>query len=165
MNKQTIEQIEESIRSLEELKKTLVEPKAGKVGLWHGYIEEKENEMWKPKKGDYYFSVRTDGLVVRYDWTGQGADEGAFDVGNCFKTKEEAEKYKLRLQSMAYKPFLPKLAEDYWVVMCAFDALDVRKYAWSNGQAGIEDYLLGRIRRTKEEAEEWITKFQDCWSL
>jgi hypothetical protein len=64
-----------------------------------------------PQKGDEYWCV--DGSWVdSITWRGDDYDKAGFSVGNCFKTKEEAELHKLRLQSMA-KRWLPKYGERY----------------------------------------------------
>lgn len=161
MNKQTIEQIEESIKSLEELKKTL--ESSANIGQL-----EKEDEMWKPEEMEDYHIVNPTGGIGLITWLNSGNDKGCLEMGNVFKTKEEAEKYKLRLQSMAYKPFLPKDGEWYWYSASSSfsdDSWDSFDANWSGGSFGMATYLLGRIRRTKEEAEEWITKFSSSWSL
>ena len=49
----------------------------------------KESKVWKPKKGEQYFyntSGRAYSTVVNCD-----DDENIFNIGNCFKTKEEAD--------------------------------------------------------------------------
>lgn len=161
MNKQTIEQIEESIKALEELKKTLVG-----IYLTMANAPQVENEPWKPAKGDEYWYY-SDNHIGTYTWGDWDADEMRLEMGNCFKTKEEAEKYKLRLQSMAYKPFLPKKHDKYYLALSKMHSEGwwADDFIWQDNGLDVENYLLGRVRRTEEEAEEWITKFSKAWEL
>lgn len=57
--------------------------------------EEPSNEPWKPNGNEKYFFVgqRNDGLfdVGEYHWGGNIEDNNLFKIGNCFRTREEAE--------------------------------------------------------------------------
>ena len=49
---------------------------------------------WKPKKGDiysYYINSTYFGVTNSCKWTDEGLDLILWKVGNCFKTREEAE--------------------------------------------------------------------------
>jgi len=51
------------------------------------------NEVWKPSDGESYFLIEKD-FSVRYDrWSSHDVDKQLMDVGNLFKTEQEAEKY------------------------------------------------------------------------
>ena len=174
---QTLEQIEESIKSLKELRKTLVEMKCimpdCELSQFHHsynhpnctYNTKVEDEMWKPEEEETFFYLDPTGRIKENElYEGDSMPENAdiLKMGNVFKTKEEAEKYKLRLQSMAYKPYLPKDGEEYWFV----DAyISVDSMPWGHNSFDFTYYLLGRIRKTKEECEEWIKKFSSAWEL
>ncbi len=54
-----------------------------------GYIEE-SNGKWKPEWGHEYWIVDTFGDVAGSTYN-SSVDESRFDLGNCFRTKEEAE--------------------------------------------------------------------------
>ena len=65
--------------------------------LWE---EAKETTRWKPDETQKYYYVDNDGLV-RDDawWNSAGVDQGRFETGNCFQTKEEAEKAVEKLKA------------------------------------------------------------------
>lgn len=52
---------------------------------------EEENKIWKPKNNEEYYSILSDGMVVHSAWVNTSEDNGSYSIGNCFKTKEEAE--------------------------------------------------------------------------
>lgn len=61
-------------------------------------IKEKENEIWKPKNGEEYFYINDDGSIENTDWVDKNlSDKCSYELGNCFKTEEEAEKVKRHL--------------------------------------------------------------------
>ena len=49
----------------------------------------KESKVWKPKKGEQYFYNSNRGTYSTV--VNCGDDENLFNIGNCFKTKSEAE--------------------------------------------------------------------------
>lgn len=51
-----------------------------------------ETNRWKPKDGDVYYSVMSIGNIVKYSWGTDYIDSGHYRLGNCFKTKQEAQK-------------------------------------------------------------------------
>lgn len=71
--------------------------------------EEKKSEpkIWKPEYGDWYWYISSDGQVDNCEWVNGPIDRGRYSMGNCFKTKEEAEfarekqKVKTKLQRFA----------------------------------------------------------------
>ena len=65
---------------------------------------------WKPKYGDIYHEIIDDGedsFVCKAIFTGDSINYGSYVLGNCFRTKEEAErikdKYCKRLKEMYEK--------------------------------------------------------------
>ncbi|MFQ9545356.1 MAG: hypothetical protein ACLR02_10090 [Clostridium sp.] len=54
-------------------------------------LDKEENKLWKPNKGETYFSVWFDGNPRKYIWVGDNEDKGAYEIGNCVKTAKEAE--------------------------------------------------------------------------
>ena len=57
------------------------------------WFEEIETTRWKPETDQKYYYVRGDGSVDSDIWDDYFAiDNGRFEIGNCFKTKEEAER-------------------------------------------------------------------------
>ena len=66
------------------------------------WFEEIKPTRWKPKKNHIYYCVSGDGYVAEDVWYGvQCIDDDRFDLGNCFETKEEAEKVVEYLKALA----------------------------------------------------------------
>ena len=56
------------------------------------FEEINESTRWKPEMGQTYYHVGGDGFIYDDTWVNDSAvDNGRFEIGNCFKTKEEAE--------------------------------------------------------------------------
>src|SRR5574344_566352 len=63
-------------------------------------IEKKENEIkaekidkaWKPKEGDTYYYLYSDGDIAIVKWNDNTMDNSRYNIGNCFKTEELATK-------------------------------------------------------------------------
>jgi len=66
-------------------------------------IVEKSNkpQIWEPKDGDKYYIVRSDVVTDSATWYGWACDKYRYKIGNCFKTKEEAEFAAERLKVIA----------------------------------------------------------------
>lgn len=61
---------------------------------WNPDTMQIEKLKWKPIKDVRYFHIIITGGTIQVDdyrWAGDGIDEHLYDMGNCFKTKEEAE--------------------------------------------------------------------------
>lgn len=50
-----------------------------------------KNKSWKPGWGERYYTISNDGTLINLLCTNDNTDERTFTIGNCFKTKEEAE--------------------------------------------------------------------------
>lgn len=68
------ERLEELTKQIEELKNVKIE----------------EYEVWKPKYNEQYWVIDSDGDVVCDFWEGSILEQDRVDIGNVFKTKEEA---------------------------------------------------------------------------
>lgn len=68
-----------------------------------------EGRIWKPEYGEWYWFISTDGRIHNCEWVNDRVDQGRYSMGNCFRTKEEAEfagekqKVKTELQRFADK--------------------------------------------------------------
>lgn len=51
----------------------------------------KEGKVWKPVSDDSYYAMLVDGSVTSSCWHDSGLDECVYSLGNCFKTKEQAQ--------------------------------------------------------------------------
>ena len=62
--------------------------------IWNKETLQWEKLRWKPKDGEYYFTIVTSMgnlKIHHYMWTNDHSDKTIYKIGNCFKTKEEAE--------------------------------------------------------------------------
>lgn len=68
---------------------------------------DKESCVWKPKKKEHYYYVDSCNCVVRDNWDDIDVDEDRLNMGNVFKTEQEAyfvavrQKVKAELQKYA----------------------------------------------------------------
>lgn len=53
-------------------------------------VEEPKSKDWKPKKGDKYYCIGNAGSIFNYDYREDILDEARLNIGNYFKTEEEA---------------------------------------------------------------------------
>ena len=89
MNKQEIEnKIEALEKQIEELKKEVNSPEFEGI---------KKGVRQKPKKDENYFFLGDDGGIYPETYLGDRIDLFHFNIGNCFKTEQEAEEYKENL--------------------------------------------------------------------
>lgn len=50
-----------------------------------------KNKVWKPDDGELYYTVTGDTSILEYKYRELSDDIRRYTIGNCFKTKEEAE--------------------------------------------------------------------------
>ena len=66
------------------------------------FEEINESTRWKPEMSNDYYYVSGDGHVYDNSWDdSRFVDNSRFEIGNCFKTKEEAEKVREYLKALA----------------------------------------------------------------
>lgn len=66
------------------------------------FEEVKEPTRWKPEMGQAYYYIRGDGSVYDDTWVNDCAvDNGRFEIGNIFQTREEAERVVEYLEALA----------------------------------------------------------------
>ena len=66
------------------------------------FEEIKESTRWKPEMGQTYYHVGGDGFIYDDTWVNDSAvDNGRLEIGNCFQTKEEAERVVEYLKALA----------------------------------------------------------------
>ena len=78
------EQFENLIKQGQELLEKMKEERFADVS--------KKVKRWKPKDGDVYYGVMSDGNIRTNIWESDVFDCGYYSIGNCFKTEEEAQK-------------------------------------------------------------------------
>ena len=66
------------------------------------FEEINESTRWKPEKFQKYYYVGDDGFVYDDNWAnGFAIDNGRFEIGNIFQTKEEAKRVVEYLKALA----------------------------------------------------------------
>ncbi len=66
------------------------------------FEEIKEPTRWKPERDKTYYFISNDGRAMDDMWFyDSGVDHNRFKIGNCFQTKEEAEKVVEYLKALA----------------------------------------------------------------
>ncbi len=135
--------------------------------LDNGFIEEiKEQTRWKPEKFQKYYRVGSDGNVYGDVWAnGSAIDNGRFEIGNCFETKEEVERVI---------EYLKALAVVRGDATTKFVKCERNWYVFYDSTAGYldSDYNLSDIKNsifglpyfaTEEDAERSIEQHKNEW--
>lgn len=65
------------------------------------FDEIKEPTRWKPEMHQIYRYINSDGYIYGATWTDDYFDDARFEVGNCFKTEEEAKQVVEYLKALA----------------------------------------------------------------
>lgn len=58
------------------------------------WFEEIKEMNWKPKTGDEYWTIYNDGSIDGNTWHDDCIDKERYEVGNCYRTEEDAEHAK-----------------------------------------------------------------------
>ena len=112
-----------------------------------------------PQDGDIYWCCN-DGDVIRYNWESDEFDNKRKEFGNVFKTKQEAENYRLRLLSMVNR-WRPAEGESYY-----FWHLDKAVKKTNFGNVYTLDYYayqLGRCFKTEKEMIAHRDLYKTAW--
>lgn len=66
------------------------------------FEEIKEPTRWKPENGERYYYLGNSGFIYDDTWAnGSPVDNGRFEIGNIFQTREEAERVVEYLKALA----------------------------------------------------------------
>lgn len=91
----------ENIRKKQEKQNAHIKMQEEKIEEYKKQIEElkKEDAVWKPKQDKQYYYI----ALGDVEWSkfNNDVDEDNYEIGNCFKTKEEAEKVVRHLKTRA----------------------------------------------------------------
>lgn len=63
------------------------------------FEEINESTRWKPEIDEEYYCLGSDDSVMNDEWVGLSIDSDRFDIGNCFESREEAEKAVEKLKA------------------------------------------------------------------
>lgn len=134
------------------------------------FEEIKEQTRWKPEMGQTYYYVGGDGRVYDDTWVNDSAvDNGRFEIGNCFKTVEEAKRVIEYLRALAVvrgdatAEFTKGKSNYYVVYNTTYNCLDVSDncYLIKNGIFGFPYFATEDDARMsiKLHKKEWLTIF------
>lgn len=129
-----------------------------------------ETTRWKPEKFQKYYYVEDNSFVYDDAWSNVSSiDDGRFDIGNCFETKEEAEQVVEYLKALAVvrgdatSEFVK--GGDNWYVCIGIESgflhPDVTSYYMANGIFGLPYFATEEDARRSIELHrnEWLTIF------
>lgn len=98
---------------------------------------------------------------------------GKYSVRNPFKFSETAlldkfgdvfSEYIGWLITGEYKiekiPFMPKVGELYWTLICFGSQITIMQYIWRSDYSDIERKILGVVFRTEQEAKDYLPVWQ-----
>ncbi len=60
------------------------------------------DERWQPAPQQHYFLVLGDGSIHRFQWSGTPFDNSAWQYGNCFQTRHNAEQAREALKQLLW---------------------------------------------------------------
>lgn len=132
----------EALEKIEELKK---------------FIEQEEDGAWKPEIDDEYWYVSSSGNISQEIWDDVEFDNRCLEMGNVFKTEEEAQAHKMRLMSMAKRGKMPEEGDAHWY--WSIGANKALSDCWNFHSVDYAYYWIGNIHKTKEAAEKWGKEF------
>lgn len=129
MNKlERIKELEEQVKQIQEEIQTL----------------KNMNKVWKPEVGEEFWTICTNGFIYNSTWNDTEHDKNSYLVGNCYRTREEAE------QALEIKKIDTEL----------------RRYALEhNENLDWEDtrhdkYYIGHLTDDKELDIDWVDTFK-----
>lgn len=134
------------------------------------FEEIKESTRWKPEENQKYYYVSSSSIVLNDVWYDSSVvDNGRFEIGNCFQTKEEAEQVVEYLKALAVvrgdatTKFVK--GERNWYVYYDTDSNSLESSISSsmldNGIFGLPYFATGEDARRsiKLHRNEWLTIF------
>ena len=129
------------------------------------FEEIRESTRRKPEMGCKYYFLDSNGFVYNNIWADDYVDYGRFEIGNCFETKEEAEKVVEYLKALAVvrgdatSKFIKGQDNFYVSYNAAYNCLDVSDNAYliKNGIFGLPYFA------TREDAQRSIELHKNEW--
>lgn len=68
-----------------------------------------KRKVWKPENNETYFYISGHGRINYHKWNNDSTDNRYYEIGNCFKTEEEA---KFALEKLKVETELRRFAEE-----------------------------------------------------
>lgn len=63
-------------------------------------VNSEKKGLWKPKGGEKYACIDTEGAIFNDTWRGDELDEKRYSIGNVYKTTEEAQAHRNKLKAI-----------------------------------------------------------------
>lgn len=133
------------------------------------FEEIKESTRWKPEDKETYYYVGNTGDVYSSNWNYFTIDQGRFDIGNCFKTEEEAEQVAEYLKALAIVrgDETSKFVKDKGNWFVGYDTIlkslkpSFNVYEVRNGVFGLPYFATKKDaeRSIEQHKNEWLTIF------
>ena len=71
-------------------------------------------KRWRAEEGEYYYYISLDlGIIKTKSYSNDDFEDERYNLGNYFKTKEEAEKVKVELDKFWAKVRAGEIGNDY----------------------------------------------------
>lgn len=83
------------------------------------------SKVWKPKCSEEYFRIAGYGEINNFSWINDVTDDTCYGIGNCFKTREDAE---FALEKLKVEAELRRFAEEN--NECEIDWKDEDQVKW-----------------------------------
>ncbi len=115
---------------------------------------------FEPKVGADYWYVDGAGYVESTINTA-GYDTECIARGNAFRTKEAAQMYALRCESMKPSMPWPKVGDKVWIALTSRAVSE----SWDDSTLMRDGFLTGQFHPTKESAEAWRAKFLPAFGV
>ena len=131
------------------------------------WLEEiKEKTRWEPEIHQYYYHVISSGRILDDVWNNSDTDRERFDIGNCFQTREEAERVVEYLKALAVvrgdaiSKFDKKNLSNWHV---SYDSIDNSLYV-SNDFENIKNGVFGLpYFESRDDAQRSIELHKKEW--
>lgn len=112
--------------------------------------EEEKFIRFKPKIGQPFYCLDESGFVDIDEWDGTLGDQRKWDIGNCFRTEQDARDELKRRESIA-NAWRPQDGEWCWI--WSYEANGAVECVYSSSYTS--DYYIGAIHPTEEACQIW----------
>lgn len=113
-------------------------------------VKEEPAGRWVPESQNLYYSVLANGSVSREKWNDGSDDDARYQIGNVYRTEQEAQDEVKRRESIA-KAWWPEFGEPCWMWRSYSGVLKIDEYI----DAFTADCYIGACHKTKEACEQW----------
>jgi len=132
-------------------------------------IKEAEEWPWKPKTGDRYLYVTSDGLACDLTWVDSEYDHARRNRGNCFpdtpQGRAEAERHSRIVGLTRPRCKMPKEGDEVWHIDINNGFFEVNPWRWRVGTFDTYKWLTGRIFTDEAEAKAACKDFDAAFRL